>query len=560
MSILYKARSSKLEMNLLDNPFAVDGFFCPKSAKVCAKGTQSFFIRTADNLFDPYFLSKVHKIESDGNKINFTISDEDSGYFLHCSITPEKHGLKYSIEAEAPENIWMVEWRMSGFDFKQVLSPALGGQAIMKSLPEGITVNYKYPFWWNAQFLLGEMEGGCLMLSPKDPNPELKVARVSHEDKRFSLGYGVEMKAPLNSKRIKAEWHLEFIEGDWKKAVDHHRKWLEENFNLVEYKKHPHFPKWADNINFVLELWGARKSFKPSHSFMQMRERIYEFAKMHDPKTTLLYLPGFAENGIDSHAPSYEPSMQCGGPEEFKKLVDEAHELGYKVMAHTNVLAMTFTHPLYNEYKKYQVVDVFNRPQGWGMDMDGDWLTEPFFAYMNPGYKEWGDLMEKTLGKLINTYNLDAVFLDQTLLAFNVNSGPNFLTGMKEHVRRLQNAFPNTLFAGEGLHEQVLEVLPLAQIHGLDSLFEIHGAEGQANWRKAHPISVYLFSKYVKFTAHLLTRHPANPLFETQDKAYTLLNVVPALCLYNSKQKMDIPQVRKLVRKAKRLNQKGSAK
>ncbi|HEX2982569.1 MAG TPA: hypothetical protein VHO28_03395, partial [Ignavibacteriales bacterium] len=185
---------------------------------------------------------------------------------------------------------------------------------------------------------------------------------------------------------------------------------------------------------------------------------------------------------------------------------------------------------------------------------------EPFFAYMNPGYKEWGDYMEQVIGKLIKTYNLDAVFLDQTLLAFNVSSGPNFLTGMKEHVRRLQNAFPNTLFAGEGLHEQVLEVLPMAQIHGLDSLFEIHGAEGQANWRKAHPVSVYLFSKYTKFTAHLLTRHPANPLFEMQDKSYTLLNVVPALCLYSYKQKMNIPQVRKLLRKAKKFNQKGSAK
>ncbi|HEX3073631.1 MAG TPA: hypothetical protein VHP30_08460, partial [Ignavibacteriales bacterium] len=124
-------------MNLLDTPFSVEEFFCPKSSKVCAKGVQSFSIRTADNLFDPYFLSKVHKIESDGSKIDFTISDEADEYFLNCSIMPEKHGLKYSVEAEAPENIWMVEWRMGGLDFKQVLSPSLGGQAIMKSLPEG---------------------------------------------------------------------------------------------------------------------------------------------------------------------------------------------------------------------------------------------------------------------------------------------------------------------------------------------------------------------------------------------------------------------------------------
>jgi NADH:ubiquinone oxidoreductase subunit E len=115
--------------------------------------------------------------------------------------------------------------------------------------------------------------------------------------------------------------------------------------------------------------------------------------------------------------------------------------MGYKVMIHTNVLAMTFTHPLYRKFKKYQVIDPFQRPQGWGLDIDGDWLTEPYFAYINPGYRQWGDLIENVLGELIRKYKVDGVFLDQTLLAFNESRGPNFLKGMRNNINSLEKAF-----------------------------------------------------------------------------------------------------------------------
>jgi len=190
------------------------------------------------------------------------------------------------------------------------------------------------------------------------------------------------------------------------------------------------------------------------------------------------------------------------------------------------------------------------------MDMDGDWLPEPYFAYINPGYKEWGDLMEKVLGDLIEKYGADSVFLDQTLLAFNVSKGPNFIAGMRDHITRLQNRFPGILFAGEGLHEQNVSALPFAQLHGIDSLTEVHGMEGQVPWRKAHPVSTYLFEKYTRYTGHLLTRHPSNPMFAFQEAAYSELGVIPVLSLYNYEQKIDLPEVKAMIERAKSLSGK----
>jgi hypothetical protein len=217
---------------------------------------------------------------------------------------------------------------------------------------------------------------------------------------------------------------------------------------------------------------------------------------------------------------------------------------------------MTYTHPRWPAFAEHQVVDAFGQRLGWGNDMDGDWLPEPYFAYINPGAEAWGDLMEETLGRLIRDFDLDAVFLDQTLLAFNVSHGPNFLLGMRRHVERLQRAFPDVLFAGEGLNEQVLPALPFNQIHGIDSIAEIHGMEGKKPWRRVHPVSAAFFGPHTRFVAHLLTKHPSSPVFMAQEAAYATLDVVPSLVLYRKSQGMEGPEVEAMLARARRLANK----
>jgi hypothetical protein len=457
----------------------------------------------------------------------------------------------------------MAEWRLDGFALDEVIVPALGGQTLTRDMPAGESVAYKYPFWWNAQFAIGTQARGGILLSTRDVDPRLKVLRINRafdEEGGFNLGLGFEADAPLDKTTLSASWSIDRFEGDWREAVEMHRLWLEPAFELHRREDHPRRPAWVDEIDFVLEMWGMRADRgRPGHTFDDMVERIERFAEMHSPETTLVYLPGFAEDGIDTNAPSYDPSPGCGGREGFGRLVDRAHELGYRVMIHTNVLAMTYSHPRFAEFAEKQVIDAFGRPQGWGMDIDGDWLAEPFFAYINPGNTEWGDLMSGILGELIESFRLDAVFIDQTLLAFNESRGPNFMTGMREHIRRLQQDHPNVLFAGEGLHEQVLAALPVAQIHGLDSIADVHGMEGTAEWRKVHPVSVELFSKYTHFLPHLLTRHPSSPVFARQEAAYAELGILPALVLYDRSQALGGTATDALIARARSFSKKADA-
>ncbi|MHB8579251.1 MAG: DUF6259 domain-containing protein [Ignavibacteriaceae bacterium] len=554
MTSIIKSKNILIEFG--ENPIHIESILdLISNKKISTGGIQSIVIRVPGAVSDPIILNKATLNKSNEKELRFNYFDETENYKAELILTSTGEGIWYRIIASAPEPIWLVEWKLSGLNFDEVIIPALGGQSLKKEMSPDTTLSYKYPFWWNAQFVIGMLETNGLLLHSKDTEPNLKLLRVGKNDESFSLTFGVEAKAPLISKNLSAEWFVDCFGGNWKDAVDIHRKWLEPAFKLQPFYSHPHFPEWANNIKFVLEIWGARKNVEgPNHTFEQMIQRLIDWKKLFLPENTLVYLPGYAENGVDSHAPDYNPSIQCGGENEFKRLVDTAHELGYHVMIHTNVLAMTYTHPLYPEFKRHQVVDAFDRLQGWAMDIDGDWLTEPYFAYINPGAKEWGNLMEKILGEQISKYHIDGVFLDQTLLAFNVSNGPNFLLGMRNHIKKLQAAFPEILFSGEGLHEHVIEALPMAQIHGIDSIAEVHGMEGQQSWKQAHPVSTYLFGKYTLFTAHLLTKYPTHPMFDMQESAYSQLGVIPALCLYNHNQRIDTPKVRQMIKRAKNIH------
>ncbi len=122
---------------------------------------------------------------------------------------------------------------------------------------------------------------------------------------------------------------------------------------------------------------------------------------------------------------------------------------------------------------------------------------------------------------------------------------------MRRHIERLREAFPSVLFAGEGMHEHLAGLLPLSQIHGLDSTLESQGRTPQ--WREIHPVSCRLFGPYTRFTAHLLTKHPSHPLFSRQERAYAALGVIPALCLYDVAQPLDTPEVRAMIARTERL-------
>ncbi len=379
----------------------------------CAHGPQSLLLRTPLAVADPIFITRLRHVESSAEQVSITMDDETGQYRAVLLVSPGEQGICFTAEINGPESLWLAEWTLYGLECDEIIVPALGGQSVNRRMPAGTVLSFKYPFWWNAQFVVGMRGGEGFCLRSTESAPRLKLLRVAREGSTFALTYGFEAEGPLRQRTLRAQWYLDCFEGGWEVPVEIHRRWLERTFEAKPWGERGRFPEWLRAINFVLEIWGMAKDRPaPLHTFEQMVARIRQWTNLHSPGKTLLYLPGFANHGIDSHAPDYHPSKYLGGPEGFRRLMEVAHNLGYRVMIHTNALAMSYSQPLFRKFGRHQVVDVFGRPLGWGLDIDGDWLAEPYFAYLNPGVRAWGDLMEETLGELISDYQVDGIFLD----------------------------------------------------------------------------------------------------------------------------------------------------
>ena len=551
-----KLQTSNLALNFADQPpNAINIRNLLTNRDCCVNGSQSFMIRSVNAVSEPIMLSHLEKTTAADDQMRLKVTDGTNKNSVLLEITAGENGLVFNARVVSESPIWMLEWSLTGLQLDEIIIPGLGGQVINASMPDGESLAYKYPFWWNAQFIVGSQQEGGLWLHNRDNSPDQKILRIKRNNGSFTVTWGTEAPAPCENHELEMEWFLDGYSGDWQNPVESFRTWLETAYNLSKLVPSPRYPKWMEDKNIILEIWGAQREFEQAaNTFVQMQERLIQWSKIHPPENTMVYLPAFAEHGIDSHAPDYNPSPLCGGPDKFRELIATAHDMGYHVIVHTNVLAMTYSHRLFPEFQQYQVTDPFGRKQGWGMDIDGDWLAEPFFAYINPGNRAWGDLMTNVIGELIEKYRVDGVFLDQTLLSFNESRGPNFMVGMVSHIRRLQNEFPGVLFAGEGLHEFNLCALPMAQIHGIDSVAGVHAIDTAHQWRNIHPISVYLFQKYTRLAGHLLTKNPADPIFQQQEKAYAMLNIIPVIALYNSSQHWDYSWVKEVLKRARELN------
>ncbi|HLE56370.1 MAG TPA: DUF6259 domain-containing protein [Rhodothermia bacterium] len=548
---------------------------------VCRNGRQDALIRVHDRISDPERLTNVSRSgrpDLPPGVEEFVFTNDEGAYTASVTVAGDDEGIGFHLVASGPEPIWMVEWTIHGLKLDEVIIPALGGRRISSEMPDGLVDSFQYPVWWNAQFVIGSSgsQSGGIWLHSGETRPRMKVLRVRKEGSdRFALTLGIRADAPLVVANVALSWHIDGYSKSWTEPADRYRSWLESTFDLVPYEQHPHYPEWMNEVNLILQLCGMWPRSVKGHTFEEMTSRIEAFARLHPPKETLLYIPGFAEKGLDSDIPDYRPSPALGGANGLSKLVDRAHELGYRVMLHTNILGMTFNHALFPQFRDLQIKDEFGDLRSWGHDLDGDWMTEPFFAYINPGAHRWGDLFESLVRTLVDEYGADAVHLDQTLLAFTVSNGPNFMDGMKGLVGRLQRSFPQILFQGEGIHEWILPVLPVAQIHGVDSITPVEkvylaagsrfgllpkilsglsrlvGFKKGRPWIQIHPVSSRVLGRYSRMTPHLLTDHPSGAKFSYQEAAYARLGISPALVCYGSHQTIDGPRVRKMLRRAK---------
>ena len=267
-------------------------------------------------------------------------------------------------------------------------------------------------------------------------------------------------------------WRFNTYVGDYRVPAQIHRYWMEDAFQPWRLAD---MPSWVRDIGLVIMVGSPDLMGRELDMASTLAEEV-------DPSKTLLYLVDWCEYRYATYLPDYTPS------EGFGDFIRAVHDLGYRVMLHTNLVGISTYHPLYAEFQQYQ----FRNPSD-GRLMGWRWneLDEPRrHAWINNASSKFRDLLVSRLKQVWEEHGVDAFHLDISHVVTNdangLIEGLNSRQGNVLMHKQLAEAMPGVVFSGEHLHEV--------------TFFRESFAQRWKQWQgfTPHPISSFLFGPYTR--------------------------------------------------------------
>jgi hypothetical protein len=365
-------------------------------------------------------------------------------------------------------------WGITGLSLNpgRLVIPAQAGTFFdLTSQPDLIALDY--PVHWEHGFVVYETGQGGFLIYANDDKPFFKRLHASRQTGNLDMALEYFAVAPWRKARevMEHEWRLSGFAGDWRTPTSRYKQWLS--------GVRPNVPAdggraWMKDIRGVITLQTLDL------------EVLNTLAANVVPEKTLLYIADWRRDSYDVNYPDYTPSSLA------KDFVDKAHALGFRVMAHVNLLGVSQVNPHYESLKQFQIKAGHDlEPLGWLWGFpEGHPLR---IAYISPASSAYRRVFIDSVRPAIQDLHLDALHLDAGGAIVNDGNGliegMTSIQGIMELHRDLIREFPDLVLGGESTNEVIAPFNWVAQRWTSES--------------PAHPISTFLAGDQVRFYGFL---------------------------------------------------------
>lgn len=203
--------------------------------------------------------------------------------------------------------------------------------------------------------------------------------------------------------------------GDWHIAANHYRAWAH------TWMERPQRPQWLRNYVGWQHIVGKTYLGEIYHTFDQLIDIMKQAQETSGVDTLMLY--GHTNIGCEGSDYDISPAVDLGGPEGYRRLANELHRRGMKVMFFTHrQSAINVELREYNQFERWTIKDRLGRPrteQWWKTTIEslmhqvsGHYeATGPVWARICPHCDAWWQGFRDELVKLIEL-GLDGIQLD----------------------------------------------------------------------------------------------------------------------------------------------------
>jgi hypothetical protein len=380
-----------------------------------------------------------------GSTASLTFTDSNRSIAVTVTVDPDTQELVVDLTGTANQGgVEQLIWGITGFDLTagHFVAPAWGG---MELTAASFQSQGSYNFFggaWDAPFSLFQDALGGVAIYSTDTNSLCKdVAFLQNQEQTVNQLFYAEAPGPWSTATQAGpiEWRLAAYRGDWQTGARIYRDW---HLGVAPPVPLTGGRSWASGIETVIEEDGGQP---------YQTSDLDSLAGVLVPSKTLIYMVNWRTNGYDVGYPDYswDPSTPA--------FIAYAHQLGFRVMLHTDALAVAPTSSDYASVQQYQLKDPATLAlQGWNWDLPVS--TPQRYAVIDPAASAYRSLFLARVTPAIQTLQPDAIHLDYTINYNDGNGiieGRNFNQGLSQLETDLLNTFPSLVLGTEESNDAI---------------------------------------------------------------------------------------------------------
>ncbi len=346
----------------------------------------------------------------------------------------------------------------------RLVAPFYQGIALELSDPLIRGSHWLWPQGWEAGLAILQGANSGFWVHAQDGRYRYKALGVGLPDDPYALCFDAEAYGPIDDNLAAGglAWRVNVYQGGWQTPAGRYRDWLWRTYNLAaeEQRRAP----WIHQIAMAI-------AWCPTDTAV-----LESLARRVNPARVLIHLPNWRTDPYDENYPTYTPN------EAAKKFLTRARQLGFHVMPHFNSLEVDPNHPVYTQVRDFQYRDVETKKlYGWS------WVNQrnigvpesnsarlrhrdkKVMVKIHPGLTMWRSLLCERIEENVRALNLEAVFLDVTLVTANLHNalveGLTSSEGINRLIHEVGAIGDGLSVGGEGLNEIIAQGLSFAQVH-----------------------------------------------------------------------------------------------
>jgi hypothetical protein len=240
---------------------------------------------------------------------------------------------------------------------------------------------------------------------------------------------------------------------------------LERAYHLQPFDTRPDVPRWMRDLALVTTLHGMHYTGYIFNDYARMLEILRWMATQIPPERVMAFISAWDGRYYWDY-PKYTVSRRMGGDAGFRRLVQEAHRMGFRIMPMYGTNAANRGQSVYANVVDAATAKIDGDPMdlNW-VDWDNDRHQEGWLSYMNPGVDSWRAWLGGRIADMIDRYGVDAYFLD-IVGGWTNNTKADMHEGVRRLVADLHARYPQVPCVGEMHYDALLEFIPMYQSGG----------------------------------------------------------------------------------------------